>query len=233
MEKIFENYGLLLESVDRWFARCTSDFPGLVKCGQGCCECCRGLFDVTLLDAWYLKTGFDRLDDRRKMSVVAKAQERLKSMNEFWPELEAPYILNVRPESDWEALMPDDDETPCPLLSENGECLAYHFRPMTCRLHGIPLVDVSGEVFHDEWCSRNFIGEFPLEMSRLYWEFSVCFQTEITLFQQFTYKLFNQCINELDTFIPLSLLMDYRGYDWGGWWKRNSGKIRQAGFPGS
>lgn len=233
MEKILENYGLLLESVDRWFARCASDFPGLVKCGQGCSECCRGLFDITLLDAWYLKTGFDRLDEHRKMSVVAKARERLKSMKDVWPELEAPYVLNVRPESDWEALMPDDDETPCPLLSEHGECLAYDFRPMTCRLHGIPLVDISGEVFHDEWCTRNFIGESPLENSRLYWEFSVCFQTEIGLFQQFTYKLFNQCVNELDTFIPLSLLMDYRGYDWSEWWKRNSGKIRQAGFPGN
>ncbi len=104
---------------------------------------------------------------------------------------------------------------------------------MTCRLHGIPLVDISGDAFHDEWCTRNFVEESPLGMSELYWEFSALFQTEITLFQQFTHKLFHQCINELDTFIPLSLLMDYRGYDWEGWWKQNSCKIRQAGFPGS
>ncbi len=109
MEKILENYGLLLGSVDRWFARCVSNFPGRIKCGQGCCECCRGLFDITLLDAWYLKSGFDKIDESRKMSVSAKAQERLKSMIKVWPELDAPFILNIRPEDDWEALMPDDD----------------------------------------------------------------------------------------------------------------------------
>ncbi len=232
MEKILENYGSLLKSVDRWFARCVADFPGLISCGQGCCSCCRGIFDITLLDAWFLKSGFDKLDERTKTSVMHKAQQRLKLMKKVWPELDVPFILNVRPEEDWEALMPDDDDTPCPLLSESGECLVYDFRPMTCRLHGIPLVDISGEVFHDEWCTMNFVGEFPLEMSELYWEFLVCFQTEIKLFQHFTYKLIHQCINELDTFIPLSLLMDYRVYDWEGWWKRNAAKIRQGGFPG-
>jgi Fe-S-cluster containining protein len=229
MKEILENYGSLLSSVDIWFARCISSSPGRVKCTQGCSECCRGLFDITLLDAWYLKSGFDRLDESIKKHVRTKAKKRLKSLRKIWPDLEAPYILNVKPENDWEELMPDEDETPCPLLSDKGECLVYDFRPMTCRLHGIPLVDASGEVFYDEWCSMNFAGESPLGKTELYWEFSACFQVEITLFQQFTHKLFNQCINELDTFIPLSLLLDYRNYDWEGWWKRNMIKIRQAG----
>jgi Fe-S-cluster containining protein len=233
MKEIFENYDSLLSSVDRWFARCISGFPGRVKCAQGCSECCRGLFDITLLDAWFLKSGFDRLDESVKKPVWSIAQKRLKSLQKMWPDLDAPYILNIKPEDDWEVLMPDDDETPCLLLSENGECLVYDFRPMTCRLHGIPLVDISGEVFHDEWCTMNFAGESPLEERELYWEFSACFQTEIALFQQFTHKLFNQCVNELDTFIPLSLLMDYSGHDWERWWKGNSDKIRQAGFPGN
>ncbi len=231
MKEILENYGSLLSAVDRWFARCISEFPAQVKCSQGCSECCRSLFDITLLDAWFLKSGFDRLDESVKKTVREKAQKRLNSLRNKWPELDAPYILNIKPENDWEILMPDDDETPCPLLSENGNCLVYNYRPMTCRLHGIPLVDTSGEVFYEEWCTMNFAEAFPLEERKLYWEFSTCFQTEITLFHQFTYALFNQCVNELDTFIPLSLLMDYNGQDWESWWKGNAEKIRQAGFP--
>ncbi len=119
--------------------------------------------------------------------------------------------------------MPDEDETLCPLLSTEGKCLVYEYRPMTCRLHGIPLVDVSGEVFHDEWCTKNFTGENPLAESELYWNFSTCFQTEITIFQQFTFELFNQYINELDTFIPLALLMDYEKFEWKEWLKGYSG----------
>jgi Fe-S-cluster containining protein len=222
IETILQNYSALLSAVDRWFARCLATSPGSLKCSQGCSQCCRGLFDITLMDAWYLKTGFEQLDENIKQAVLEKARKRLERLRRVWPEFDEPYLLNVRPEEEWEDLMPDSDETPCPLLTDSGECLVYEYRPMTCRLHGIPLVDVSGEVFQDEWCTLNFGGERPLENRDLYWNFSVLFQTETALFQQFTMDLFNQCINELDTLIPVSLLMDYGTFDWKEWRKRVS-----------
>jgi Fe-S-cluster containining protein len=233
MKTILKNYGLLLSTVDHWFGRCLANSPGKIKCAQGCSACCRGLFDITLLDAWYLKSGFDRLDENIRRVALQKSQKRLKSLHLLWPEFDEPFILNLRPEEDWEELMPDEDETPCPLLSHSGRCLVYDFRPMTCRLHGIPLVDVSGEVFHDECCSLNFQGGNPLSHSELYWNFSTCFQTESALFSQFTHALFNQCINELDTFIPVSLLMDYDRFDWKDWWVKNLTKVQRQGFPES
>lgn len=217
MKTILQNYGNLLASVDRWFNRCTSLSGREIACAQGCSECCRGLFDITLLDARYLKSGFDRLDEGIQRFVLEKVKRRLTLLRDEWPELDAPYILNVRSEEDWEELMPDDDETPCPLLSETGECLVYDYRPMTCRLHGIPNIDLSGEVFFDEWCTLNFLGMNPLERKELRWGFADCFQIEISLFRQFTYKLFNQYINELDTFIPTALLIDFEGFDWKLW----------------
>ncbi len=226
MKAILQHYGALLSSVDQWFARCISNSPQRIKCVQGCSECCRGLFDITLLDAWYLKSGFDRLDENASRKVREKAERRLAILRKEWPELDKPFILNLRPEDDWEKLMPDDDETPCPLLSETGECLVYEYRPMTCRLHGIPLVDNSGEVFHDEWCTKNYIGENPLADSGLHWNFFACFEIEIHLFRQLMSKLFNQYINELDTFVPLALLMDYGNFGWKEWWVRFSGKLR-------
>ena len=233
MITVLQHYGALLSAVDQWFGRCLANSPSEIKCAQGCSACCRGHFDITLLDAWYLKTGFDRLDENTRQAVLQKSEKRLKSLRRFWPEFDEPFILNVRPEEDWEELMPDEDETPCPLLSDTGECLAYDYRPMTCRLNGIPLVDVSGEVFHDEWCSMNFSGGNPLANTELHWNFSTCFQTEIALFQQFTHMLFNQCINELDTFIPVSLFMDYERFDWKGWLEKNLTKVRPTGFQES
>jgi Fe-S-cluster containining protein len=222
MKTILQNYGNLLASVDRWFNRC-SIMPGReIACVKGCSECCRGLFDITLLDARYLKCGFDRLDEGIQRIVLEKVKKRLTLLRAEWPELDAPYILNVKPEEDWEVLMPDDDETPCPLLSGMGECLVYDYRPMTCRLHGIPHIDLSGEVFFDEWCTLNFLGMNPLENKELRWGFADCFQIEQTLFRQFTYKLFNQYINELDTFIPMALLIDFEGFDWKLWRDVNS-----------
>jgi len=221
MEIILQEYGDLLRKVDRWFATCMQRHPSAISCRSGCSECCRGLFDITLLDALYLKTGFDRLDAEIRTRVLDKAKERLLALQVLWPDFGAPYILNYRPEDEWEILMPDDDETRCPLLDADGRCLVYDFRPMTCRLHGLPLIDVSGEVMHDEWCTLNFTREHPLEMDELRWEFNSLFREELAIFKELTFKLFKQSINELDTFIPTALLIDFSRFNWRKWKKEN------------
>lgn len=217
MEAILQEYGELLRKVDRWFAACTGRHPSAISCRTGCSECCCALFDITLLDAWYLKHGFDRLDAATKADVLVQAQERLLSLQRFWPDFDAPYLLNYRPEEEWKILMPDDDETPCPLLGADGRCLVYDYRPMTCRLHGLPLVDISGEVLHDEWCTLNFTGSNPLELKDLRWEFNVLFREELLIFRELTFKLFKLRVNELDTFIPTALLIDFERFPWPKW----------------
>ncbi|HEY6837752.1 MAG TPA: YkgJ family cysteine cluster protein [Geobacteraceae bacterium] len=216
MNAILRKYADLLGEVDAWFARCLEACPAEISCRAGCAECCRGLFDITLLDACLLKEGFDRLDAATRQRVLGRVAGHLARMRMLWPEFDAPYVLNYRPEGEWEELMPDEDETPCVLLEE-GRCLLYAYRPMTCRLHGIPHVDVSGEVIFDEWCTLNFPSVDPLRIESLSGEFCRIFDDELKLFQSFTTQLLNQQLSELDTFIPTALLMDFVGFDWRGW----------------
>jgi Fe-S-cluster containining protein len=224
MKEILEKYGELLSRVDAWFAGCAGKHKSAINCCSGCAECCRALFDITLLDAFYLKSGFDRLDPETKGAVLVKARERLAGLQVLWPDFTEPYILNYRPEEEWTILMPDDDETPCLLLGKDGICPLYDFRPMTCRLHGLPLVDFSGEVLHDEWCTLNFAGRNPLVLQDLRWEFNDLFRSELLIFREFTEKLLNKPFNELDTFIPTALLIDFAGFDWIKWMKRKGVK---------
>ena len=44
--------------------------------------------------------------------------------------------------------------TPCPNLSERGECLMYEHRPLACRTFGLPLRD--GERYIGDICELNF-----------------------------------------------------------------------------
>jgi Fe-S-cluster containining protein len=229
LDEILASYGELLASVDRWFARSMEVSGEDIVCAKGCSACCRGLFDITLLDACFLKQGFDRLPALLKEQVTPKALQRLEALRAARPDLEYPYILNIWPEEEWEMLMPDEDETPCPLLGDDGSCLVYWNRPMTCRLHGIPLVDVSGELFHDEWCTLNFSKGDPLARKGLQWGFREAFEEELLLFRDFTNTLVNKKINELDTFIPTALLIDFEGFEWGTWWAEHSERIRAAG----
>ena len=216
MENILQQYGQLLASVDAWFNRSVFLATAEIACKEGCSGCCRGLFDITLLDACYLKQGFDRLDKVVQGRVLEKVVGRLAQVRSVWPEFAPPYILNHRPDEEWEMLMPEEDETPCVLLGEDGRCLVYDHRPMTCRLHGLPLVDLSGEVMDDQWCTMNFVGVDPLQMVELRYAFVQLFETELALFKIFTLQLLKQQFNEIDTIIPAALLMDFDAFDWVG-----------------
>jgi Fe-S-cluster containining protein len=211
LNRILVDYRALLETVDSWFNRGIESSGRHIQCRPGCSQCCRGLFDISLLDAYFLQQGFDRLPAELRQSVLSKCRARLAELQQGWPGFAAPYLLNHLPDALWTE-MPEDDMTPCPLLGEDGRCLVYAYRPMTCRLHGLPNIDVSGESFSDQWCTLNFIGADPLAMEELRWEFRRAFEAELTLFGEFTSHLLGASRNELDTFIPLALLIDFQKF---------------------
>ncbi|BCA80974.1 YkgJ family cysteine cluster protein [Desulfuromonas sp. AOP6] len=211
--QILQDYARLLASVDRWFDTCASAAGEAIACRKGCAQCCRGLFDITLLDALLLKEAFDLLPAAVRQPVLAKAQARLLALHKEWPQLRPPYILNLLPHEEWMDT-PEDDLTPCPLLDEQGLCLIYEARPLTCRLHGLPHVDVSGEVFAEEWCTLNFVGTDPLEKEELRWHFRQTFLQQLQLMRELTQQLTGYPVHEVDTFIPLALLADFAACDW-------------------
>lgn len=206
---LLPSYRELLNEVDTWFRRCSLAAGEQIACQRGCSACCRGLFDITLLDAFLIKDGFDRLPQKVRERPLELARHRLEIIRCRWPDFAAPYLLNGYPEEEWDEVMPEDDETPCSLLGDDGTCLIYDSRPMTCRLHGIPMVDDSGEILFDEWCSMNFAGCDPLQMEALRAPFNDIFTRELRLFRKFTTRLLGQPFNELDTLIPAALLLDF------------------------
>jgi hypothetical protein len=79
---------------------------------------------------------------------------------------------------------------------------------MTCRLNGIPLIDISGEELFDEWCTLNFTKEDPRRFVDLRFEFAGLFSQELLLFQQLIYHLTGTIRNEVDLFIPAAVVLD-------------------------
>ena len=208
MKELLERYGELLQEVDRWFNGCIRRHGDRIACGRGCSACCRGLFDITILDALYLRSGIDSLPEAIQQSLRLKAADRLASLTACNPSFVEPWILNRIPEEDWEALMPEADETPCLLLAEDGSCLVYGQRPMTCRLNGIPLFDISGDSVMDEWCTLNFRGVDATLLEDIRHPFLELFAQELLLFRDLTRRLLGEAVNEMDTFIPAAVLLD-------------------------
>jgi len=208
MNDILNQYGTLLEEVDQWFEACVARHPDAIACHHGCSECCRGLFDITLLDALYLKKGFDLLPAAVQQAVQVKAAGRLDYLTTHWPDFTRPWLLNHIPEEQWDTMMPEEDETPCPLLSDQGACLVYAHRPMTCRLNGIPMIDTNGEGLFDEWCSLNFVEIDPIRLEDIRHPFNELFTQELLLFRELTRRIFGTAVSELDTIIPAAVFLD-------------------------
>lgn len=203
----------LLDEVDRWFTACLQAGGSTLACRGGCSACCRGLFDITLLDAWQLQKAFAGLPMATRRQVLARCRPRLLELGRRWPELRPPYLLNGLPEPEWTS-MPDEDHTPCPLLDDQGRCLAYTARPLICRLHGLPNIDLSGEDFDGTVCTLHSGDPTTLPERVLRWRFREVFTREVALCRDFAATLTGNARQELDTFIPLALLADYAAVDW-------------------
>lgn len=206
MNDILSQYRHLLAGVDAWFARCQPLFGSGSGC-RGCAECCRGLFDITLLDATMLRQGFARLPEGTREQVLARVRPILDRLQIRFPGFAQPYLLAGVPVEQFP--LPGEEETPCPLLDVAGRCLLYEHRPLTCRLYGLPHIDVCGEVFLDEWCSRSLGDRDPLAISELRWEFRRTFAEEGCLLRALADSLGLPTDQELDTFIPTALLIDF------------------------
>jgi Fe-S-cluster containining protein len=202
MNDLLNRYAGLLTEVDEWFRHCQRIHPDYIACGKGCSACCRGLFDITLMDALNCRRGFDLLSGEIQVTVRLASSKRLSDLTQIRPEFTTPWIINRIPEEQWHEIMPEDDGTPCVFLSNQGTCLIYDFRPMTCRLNGIPLIDVSGEGMSEEWCTLNFVGIDPEDVGDISYHFKELFTQELLLLRELTRRIYGNPVNELDTILP-------------------------------
>lgn len=103
----------LFEDMDREYDKISSDFG--FKC-TGCAEnCCQSLFFHHTVAEWvYLQIGFTGLDDERRLAMHQRAEK-----------------VNRR------ILASSPQKVMCAANVE-GFCQIYPYRPMICRMHGIP-----------------------------------------------------------------------------------------------
>jgi len=87
---------------------------------NGCNDnCCKSLFfHHTKVEKAYLRHGFSLLDTKTQKKILGNAKNYLEKTFQ-------------------EAGVEKSKKIMCP-VNENGSCLLYPFRPMICRLHGLP-----------------------------------------------------------------------------------------------
>lgn len=136
-EKYFEKYLKIVESVDKVFEQVKEKYPDCVKCEVECADCCHALFDISLVEAMYINRRFrEKYSGEKLEHLLEKANRadrevfRLKksAYKEFREGKEETRILEEMAEK----------RVRCPMLDDSNQCDIYEFRPVTCRIYGVP-----------------------------------------------------------------------------------------------
>jgi protein-tyrosine phosphatase/Fe-S-cluster containining protein len=138
----FLDYEQLLEELDEAFQRATGSDDGLLSCGLESDECCFRLVDLQLIEAAYLSNQMNRSLTR---DARLNAIERAVILSSEIKDLERS--VEVEPGDTREDMLSDlyfQRKIRCP-LSVNSKCILYKARPVSCRMHGLP-VSVKGKV---------------------------------------------------------------------------------------
>jgi len=113
----FESLAALYNAMDKAWDNIAARYP--FKC-SGCEDnCCKSLFfHHTYIEKAYLIQGFNTLDQTRRKKILGKAKNYCEKTFSKPFEIKSLKIF-------------------CP-ANEKNRCLLYAFRPMICRLHGLP-----------------------------------------------------------------------------------------------
>jgi Fe-S-cluster containining protein len=133
-------YRTFVEEIDSVFERMQELYPKEMQCDSGCNDCCSAIFYIQLIEAVNIGMGFRELPEFVQNRVIERAENSHRLNEELHQR-----IVELREKGQMEALAElSIQRVPCP-LQEDGRCLLYNLRPVTCRLYGIPTL-INGEI---------------------------------------------------------------------------------------
>ena len=199
LKEHFVKYEALVQMVDAVFDRVKKEFPKEVFCREKCSDCCYAIFDLTLIEALYLKDKFLKKfmgKEKNDLFEIAGKTDRVltKMKRNAYKE-----VKNGADELEILGKM-SQERVRCPLLGEDNLCVMYEYRPLTCRVYGIP-TSTDG-VSHI--CGRtNFIQGEPyptLNMDKIYTQLQL-------LSAQLVKDINSEKIKMHEMLIPVSMAM--------------------------
>jgi Fe-S-cluster containining protein len=154
------SYKRILKEADAFFRGVAQTQPQNLQCGRGCSLCCYGLFEIGSGDIPVLAEGLTKMHPARRKMVIARAREIVETSAH-------PALRECSPIAK-EKFFDRTASTPCPNLSEAGECLIYEHRPLVCRTFGLPLRN--GEKYLGDVCELNFTEARQSEKEAAAWD---------------------------------------------------------------
>ncbi len=133
----FQRYERIVHKVDEMFDRMKEKYPDEIRCDSGCTECCYGLFDLTLIEAVYVNFHFHRIFTGPSKETLLEKANRIDRQTY---KIKKAAFKAQQQGKDEDAIMEEvaRQRVRCALLNEDNRCDLYAFRPIACRIDGIP-----------------------------------------------------------------------------------------------
>lgn len=133
----FEKYESLVRHIDSVCDQVKKDHGECVACKPGCADCCHALFDLTLIEAMYIKHRFDeQFTGKLRHDILTYAGEADRKIFKLKKQATEADKQGVDSERILEVI--SKTRIACPLLDAGNQCRMYAFRPIACRVYGIP-----------------------------------------------------------------------------------------------
>ena len=163
---LFHEYELLVAKADQSFQEMEKNHADSIKCGIHCSDCCHAIFGLFVIEAAYLNYHFNKMDRKIRREVESQGEKFDQDLQAKAQSGDPIEKLRVR----------------CPLLNEKQECQMYKYRPITCRVYGIPTM-INGKVhvcFKSGFKNNESYPAFDLDsMYRELFELSVKYLEEL------------------------------------------------------
>ena len=146
LSSLFIRYKNLVAEADKAFGKILKEHRPEIKCKAHCSDCCHAVFGLFIVEAVSIKNHFDRLGRKERRAALARGAKAhgdlLKIEKSFGAGAESsdPSIIQLA-----------KARVRCPLLDDKEECILYEYRPITCRIYGIP-TSIKGKA---RVCSRS------------------------------------------------------------------------------
>jgi Fe-S-cluster containining protein len=139
LNPFFKKYEMLVKQADAVFSKVKQEHSACVSCKVGCSDCCHALFDLTLVEALYIKTKFDGLiSGQTREDLLERANKADRKIHRLKRQAFKDHEQGRSEKEILEEMAAQ--KVRCPALNADDRCDIYALRPLTCRLYGIPTV---------------------------------------------------------------------------------------------
>jgi len=131
--QLFRDYEFLVDKAEEAFQKVSREHGSCIQCERGCTDCCHAVFGLFHIEAAYIQYQFSALSPSIRAAALKRCEETEKNLEAMSRRLRAN---RGAPKKHVLALA--RERVRCPLLDDMGDCILYAYRPITCRVYGIP-----------------------------------------------------------------------------------------------